>query len=351
MGRPSTAIIALTIAWVATHVVPSPAAAREKTDVVILRNGDQITGEITSLSSGRLVYSTDSVGTINIEWEDIAKLSSPFFYRIEDHNGAVYYGSLAAPEEAGTLHLVQSDGTSALLAMADMAGIMPIEQKFWKRFDGSISIGFSFTQASHATQLSAGVDVTYTTMNAITSLNASSLLTDQDEVDATSRHDASLQYIRNIQRWKKIGWFGRGELQSNEELGLDLRLLAATGIWRALYQDFRSLAAVGPGLAVSEEYAAGSDDAATNTELLILGGYSFSTYDYPKTEISVRGDFYPSLSDWGRVRFEFDANLRRELFHDLFFKISPFESYDSAPPEEGAAKNDWGLSTSLGWEF
>ena len=80
-----------------------------------------VMGEITNLSSGRLVYSTDSVGTINIEWEDIAKLSSPFFYRIEDHHGAVYYGSLAAPEAAGALHLVQSDGTSALLAMASLA--------------------------------------------------------------------------------------------------------------------------------------------------------------------------------------------------------------------------------------
>jgi len=347
---PSPAILFLLAALVPAHIIPSPARA-EKTDVVVLRNGDHITGEITNLSGGRLVYSTDSVGTINIEWEDIAKLSSKAFYRLEFHHGEVFYGSLAEPDSGGMLRLVQVDGSSVLFAMGNVVAIQPIEQKFWKRFDGDVSLGFSFTQASKATQLSAGINVDYTTMNSITAFNGSSLLNDQEEVEVSSRHDASLQYTRTFQRWRMNGWFGRGELQSNTELGLDLRLLASAGLWRAFRQDFRSRFVGGSGLAVSEEYAAGSNAAATSTELLILGGYTYATYDYPKTEIRLRGDFYPSLSDWGRIRFEFDADLKREVFHDFFIKLSPFESYDSDPPEEGATENDWGFSTSLSWDF
>ena len=43
--------------------------AAPKTDVVILVNGDRITGEVKALEKGILSYSTDSIGTISIEWE------------------------------------------------------------------------------------------------------------------------------------------------------------------------------------------------------------------------------------------------------------------------------------------
>jgi len=57
----------------------SPAAA-QKTDVVTLQNGDRITGEIKRLDRGRLEYSTDDMGTLNIEWEEIDVLTSGLTY-------------------------------------------------------------------------------------------------------------------------------------------------------------------------------------------------------------------------------------------------------------------------------
>jgi hypothetical protein len=108
---------------------------------------------------------------------------------------------------------------------------------------------------------------------------------------------------------------------------------------------------VGSGVAVSEEYAASSTDKATSTELLGYAGYSYSTYDYPKTEVSATATAYPSLSDWWRFRLEASAAVKREVARDFFVKVSPFESYDSDPPETGASKNDWGITMSLGWSY
>ena len=57
------------------------------------------------------------------------------------------------------------------------------------------------------------------------------------------------------------------------------------------------------------------------------------------------------LNQWGRVRLEMNARLRREIFMDFYVGLNGYESYDSDPATPGAQKNDWGLSLSLGWKF
>jgi hypothetical protein len=47
------------------------AQAQRKTDVVTLYNGDRITGEVKSLNAGILRFSTDAMGTLRVEWQEI----------------------------------------------------------------------------------------------------------------------------------------------------------------------------------------------------------------------------------------------------------------------------------------
>ncbi len=346
MKRATTAIGVLSgIGLVLGLVSVRAAFAGEKTDVVKLKNGDYVTGEVDHLDSGLLVYKTD-----NIEWEDIAEVTSKSYFRVELRSGIVYYGSLVTPPHAEALQVSEVAG-NVLASMDDIASIRPISRSFWKRFDVDLDAGFSFTQANSATQWSASSLITYQVEKARAVFSASSLVTDQESVDATSRHDASLVYRRRIGEISRVSWFALGELQSNEELGLQLRLLGAGGLARYMFQDFRSYFLLASGLAVSEEYASSSTDKSTSTELLGHAEVSYSTYDYPKTELAAAADVYPSLSDWWRVRLEASASVKREVAHDFFVKVSPFESYDSDPPVAGAAENDWGVTMSLGWSY
>ena len=43
------------------------AQAAPKTDIIIFKNGDKLTGEIKSLKRGKLSFNTDATGTISIE--------------------------------------------------------------------------------------------------------------------------------------------------------------------------------------------------------------------------------------------------------------------------------------------
>ena len=66
-------------------------ARAEKTDVVVLRNGDHITGEIKELKLGKLKYGTDDAGTIFIEWDKVAFIRSEATFELETETGAKYY--------------------------------------------------------------------------------------------------------------------------------------------------------------------------------------------------------------------------------------------------------------------
>ena len=57
-------------------VLAMPVLGQRKSDLVTLYNGDRVTGEIKSLGNGVLKLSTDSMGTVNIEWQEIASVKS-----------------------------------------------------------------------------------------------------------------------------------------------------------------------------------------------------------------------------------------------------------------------------------
>jgi hypothetical protein len=79
--------------------------------------------------------------------------------------------------------------------------------------------------------------------------------------------------------------------------------------------------------------------------------YQYFTFTNHKSDFTVKLSVYPNLTDQGRVRVEFDAKTRYELFKDFYVGLSLYESYDSRPPTESAAKNDWGMVMSIGYSY
>ena len=140
------------------------------------------------------------------------------------------------------------------------------------------------------------------------------------------------------------------QFQENEELGLELRSLALAGFGRHAIQTNTMELNLYAGLAENREDFEGT---GLNNSTEALGGLQFALFkfDEPETDIKVNLLVFPSLSESGRVRAEFDASLRRELVKDFFWGISLYDSYDSEPLVEGSETNDWGVNTSVGWSF
>ncbi len=74
-------------------------------------------------------------------------------------------------------------------------------------------------------------------------------------------------------------------------------------------------------------------------------------YDEPELDITSTFIVYPNLTESGRVRTEFDLSLEWEIVANLVWGITLYHDYDSEPPNVDAEKEDYGIITSVGWEF
>lgn len=148
--------IALAGAWTAALRLASLLAfssvlsAAPKTDVVVLVNGDHITGEVKSLEYNRLKLSTDHMGTIYIEWDKIASLQSSQYLLLERTDGTRYYGQLVQSDDDSTLQVVRSvDEPVESVSMDVVVRAQPIEGgDFIDRLDGYVSAGLDMAKAS-----------------------------------------------------------------------------------------------------------------------------------------------------------------------------------------------------------
>lgn len=324
------------------------AAAREKSDIITMDNGDRITGEIKSLQQGVLTVSTDNLGTLSIEWSHVARVESAFVYQLEMTSGAILLGSLAGAGAEPQLHVGGSDGQVA--RMNEIVRMTPIEERLLNRFEGSISAGISYSKGSDSRQTNLALDTTYYSDRYQANLSLSSIATDDgSEDDASVRDDLAFTYRRlRANRWYTAGL---AEAQRNDELGLDLRVSMGGGIGRFLRQSQRTVLAVTGGLLVSREWIGGTDDAQTTLEGYMQFGYDYFVYDSPKVNLSSDFTVYPGVTEWGRVRSDVDITLKWELVKDLSWTLQFYGSYDNEPQAVDGSTSDYGFVTGLGYSF
>lgn len=346
-GRPRSRPL-LVLACLAAAAASPPALA-DKTDVIHLRNGDRLTGEIKNVQRGRLQLSTDSMGTVYIEWKDITRVTSPETYVIELQDGTRLDGSFEATDKDNRL-LLAYRGEERYVDMQDVVFVDPLKLDVnrLKRWDGSVSAGFDATKANNDTSLSATFNARRRAEDFLLNLNGSVFSRSQDGVEDSLRANFGAVYRGLLE--KRWFWAGVGLVERNDELGIDLRSLGGAGYGRYLMQTGRTLWSATGGLAVVNEQRAGDEDAETNVEGFLNTEFEYFTYDSPKTTLTTSLTLFPSVTDSGRIRGNFELALRRELITDLFLEISFYDSYDSRPPAEGE-KNDYGIVTSVGYTF
>jgi len=326
----------------------SPAAHAEKTDIVVLKNGDKITGEVKSLERGKLSFSTDSMGTVSIEWEDIEAVLSETGQAVELTNGQRFYGPLQKSDNTEMVQIATEEGTVGV-GVLDVVTMYPVEAGFWDRLDLGVSVGFSWDKASSVGKYSIGADVEYRLPKSISSANFSSEVTTQgDGLSTTSRANLSGQHLRFRPNKRFTAWFGNAE--KNDELGIKLRTLAGVGYgWVPIRSNRKMLMFTG-GIDVNREYPA-EGETETNLEAVGMLSYDYFKYSNPERRFGTTLTVFPSLTDWGRVRADFKTQLDIEFVSDFFWVMSLYANYDSDPLSENASSSDYGINSSLRYKF
>lgn len=337
----------------AVVLLGSPVLAKRKDDVIVMKNGDRLTGEIKKLENGQLYFKADyMLNTIQLNWALVDRLESKDLYNISLTDGRIYTGALQKTNQVGA----EPSDVVILLAEAEVpvprkqvSGIAPVENGFWKQLTGSIDYGFSYTGGSQATESSLAAQVAYRAEKWELQAKGSSVFNAQSGSANSGRNTLDLFYAKNLTE----KWFAGAvvDLLNSKQQDLTLRTLTGLGIGRMLVRTDRTTFGVLMGADYSrEQYAAesGENPRVNNAEALFQMRYTM--YRFAKTQLSVQGYAYPSLTTFGRVRSGVESAFKLDLFRNFYWKLSLYENFDSRPPVL-AHKNDFGTATSVGWTF
>ncbi len=322
-------------------------ALGQKTDVIVLFNGNWLTGEIKSYASGRLSVSTDVTSDVSVKWNKIVSITSDKQFEIETTDGRYHYGTLAPSTLPGKLDVV-SGGKVETIEFIDVVRLAPLYATFWRRIKGSLDLGFNYTQANQFVQFNLNANATVRKPTFATSASVNAFFSSQQGVTSSQRANFSVGY----QKFLKDRWLLGGSLgfDRNQDLGLDLRLSAAADVGRDVIQTNQSSLTVLGGLSGNRETPV-AGTASYNLEAVLGAQYAGFTYDFPKVTVGGSLQVFPSLTDLGRVRLEFQAQAKREIVRDFYVSLSLFDSFDSRDPTTLQPRNDWGPVLAIGWTF
>ncbi len=324
--------------------------AAPKTDILVFRNGDRLTGEVKSLERGQLSFKTDATGTISVEWDKVASLQTDQYLTVETVSGLRYFGRMPPAREEDTLRVqVEADSKGWDLPLSDVVRMAPIEKgNLIDRLDGYVTAGYDYTKATDLQQFTFTGGLTSRDEKRQWSIDGDTTLTSQSGQEDTSRYEISAWNRRFLaDRWFLQGF---GGFEGNDELDLDLRLTLGGAYGRFLVQSQRQEWAAYAGLAVTREDFTGQDKNES-VEGVLGTQYWFFLYDTPEASLNLSLNVFPSFTESGRVRSEGRLRGRYEIVEDLFFELSMYNSFDSEPGQDADANSDYGITTSLGFSF
>ena len=353
-----------------------------KTDLITVANGDQITGAVNAMTAGKLSVSTSYAGTINIKWRDVKQIESRYLYEVRLDDGERIYGRFTANDIENKFSL-RVAGSERQFDTDDIVEVRSIEEELADKLDLQVSTQFDVDPNSKKLVFYAAG--TYDVRGGRTNFSARVNDTKNTVDEVTETSNASwLQISREF-------WRERGTAQSyrvlnarydtNDELGIAHRGSVGVGLGRYLINDLGHELAVSGGIQGVQErrpdceeqksvrgmapfveatlYDGGdqSDKRALkkcyDAELFLNLKWHLYSFQRLDMDISLIGNTYPSLSDWGRIRGDLNLLISWELFDSFYWTVNAQTEIDNAGDreDESLSNSDYTLSTGITWKY
>lgn len=336
-------------------ILAGPLYARDKTDTLVMKNGDRITCAVKGLEGAVLFVELDYVdGTVSIDWSKVARLESNQLFYVKTEDGSVYTGTLHTSERAAgqpiRIHVIAAPEHEDVIDASQIVRMTPTSEKFWERFDGGISLGVIYSKGNQSTQYSLGSTTEYIRERWGAKSGFDSNLSSSTGVNTSTRNYVYLSAYHWLpgNRWYYSGL--ASFLQSSEQ-GIDLQSTFGGGIGRYLVNtNFATLKVLG-GVAwqnTSYRQSAVPTGNSNVTAVLITADARF--FQFSKTNLDATATLLPALSDPGRVRFSANATYYVKLFSNVKWNISFYGNWDNQPPP-GFSGSDYGTSSGVSWTF
>jgi putative salt-induced outer membrane protein YdiY len=327
--------------------------AKNKDDVIVMKNGDRLTGEIKQLDHGLLYLKASYMNaSVELDWNEVATLQTkdPFITTLTSGRRVTGAIERTREKQSGQEEFVLGSGSASMVVQpTQVIEMRQAEESIWKQVKGDADFGLSYTSGTNPTTLSLSANVAYQGDKNLVSVSTSSQFSSQSNAPNSFRYTLDSDYSRFFaRRWFAIGLF---DFLKSDQQDLNWRTTYGAGFGKEIVRTDRSAFQVFGGLDYSREQyfpTAGRDNSVNSMEGLV--GAKYTTFRFKTLDVSWDGIMFPSITDSPRVRFTTSGNLRIELIKDLYWSFRVYENYDTKPPVN-APKSDFGLSTSLGFKF
>ena len=329
-----------------------PAVAKVKRhDVVIMKNGDRLTGEVKKLQDGVLYIQTDYLsGSIGLDWLQVEKIESTAEFQVVTRDGQRLAGKIEkasadqAPDKDFTIQ-VESGDVHALAK--DVITIQSQKRNFWRQLTGAIDFGVDFTSGNAQTSLSSDANANYSSTKWFGGTGFNSSFSGQSGASKTNLFEVQTLDGRFLSSNSFLA--GLGDFLHSSQQDLALRTTLGGGYGRYwLRSDHNNLLWLAGAVYTHETFQ--SSDQTTDQNVEALLGLQYQMFRFDRYSMDSQLLVYPGLSDAGRIRSTTKTTFSIKLNNNFHLNFSFWDNFDSRPPQN-AKRNELGISNSLGWTF
>ena len=332
-----------------------PLFGRQKSDVIVLRNGDRITGEIKGLNAGILSIDLDYVdGSIGIQWLKVAHVESSQLFLIQTEDGSVYSGTISSEEASAGQPIKISivEGTEKKVAV-DQYRVVKLEETSESRLrqlSFGITLGSSYSKANATNQYNLASDLEYQRERWGGQVNLNSNLTSSTGANTATRNQVDLSAYRLMKR-SNYYYSGFGGFLQSSVQGVRLQTNLGAGIGRFLKNTNRvTWTVLGGAVWQSTDYEPGTVAVPRQEVYAGVASTNLKVFLFKKTNLDVSGKIVPAFSDPGRVFYSTNATYYLKFFGDFSWNFSFYGNWDTRPPPHFTG-GDYGYSSGLKWTF
>jgi hypothetical protein len=323
----------------------------EGSDVIVMKNGDRLTGDIKGLSAGVLYISMDYIlGTSSVQWSKVAHLESKQLFVVKTEDGAVYTGTLNTTNTPGGRPMEIAVMEKSRKSMIESRKIVQMEvtsARFFQRFNGSINTGIIYSKGNESTQYSLGSEIEYPRERWAAGASFNSSLSASTGASSSTRNQFDFDAYR-LMRWNNWFYKGIGGVLQSSEQGIIRQTTFGGGVGRYLKNSNANRISVLAGF-VGQNTAYQQNIASQNLAFGVVAA-NLEFFRFNKTNGSVTSMLMPGISEPSRVKFNLNATYFIKLTGNLSWNVSVYGNWDNQPPA-GLSGSDYGSSSGLSWTF
>ncbi len=328
-----------------------PAWGADKVTIT-LRNGDRISGEVSSEDDERVVVESPSLGKLRIPKTDISKreMVVPPAAALAPTNAPAAVAATPAPKPAPAVSApapVAAIKTNAPVFF--LTGWAPHWlQPFTTNWHGNVQLGMDLGFGTSDRQnfyVNASATHSWNRLRNFADFHSAYGLVNKQQ--AADRSDGSLKTETDLDEKRRIYAYNQGGAGYDVIGQLELEFHEGVGMGYKIVQ--RPKLTVNTELGVQYE----SLDYLTSPDRSYMSlrfGENLTWNVLEKLNITQRLSVSPDVGDFGTYRIRFDLGMSYPLFKRMTINLNVVDEYDSNPPV-GVDRNELQIQSTIGLTF